>query len=385
MPAPHYYASTSGILVDRFLKYGVYPFAYGAGLALTKKHEHATQYARVISLASAAMITTTFLGLESQAIDSSARNAVSASMGVDPEQLQFTDYKRSSNVIVRKAYDDLMHLQKWRYGTDLFFMLPTIIEMAYGKLKGHIPPTKNVVQEFDHRDPSHYRKQGYSGFMAFLQGHVGWAMSAYAGKAAYWLYETFFVDKTAYYDVVKLRENLEATGKDIAANDLKGIYQRARSDRKLPMVSMTSRKENDALRGLLKRMADEYNKHDGRFGVNEIIYLIGENKINIHAADQKTFSQEAVEQSYREIDKLVKIGLAGIREENRAKYAHSGAPGIASGYDTMHRTFSERFTNGTVNTLQSILGKGSKEAKRPEEYVSERDPTNIIGVSGGMN
>ena len=376
MTAPHYYASTSGIVVDRFIKYGVYPFAYGAGLKIFKHHERATTYAQAMCLAVAAGITTTFLGLESQMIDDSGRKAVAAAMGVDQDKLQFSDYKHSSNIIVKKAHDDLMRLQRYRYGTDLLFMLPLLMETIYERASGHeLPPTREVVKNFDHR----YKgpRENMTGWMGLLQGHQGWAMSAYAGKAAYWVYETFAVPKTAYYDVVKLRENLEATGKDITANDLKSIYQRTRTDRKLPMVSMTSQRENDALRGLFAHMANEYNKHDGKFGIAEIVYLIGEGKINIHTPDQKTFSQTAVEQSHREIEKVLALGLSGIREENRQRHAQAGDIPV-----TEQRTFTERFSNRAVNTIQSIIDTARAHPKRPEEYISERDPTNLLGLNG---
>ncbi len=152
MTAPHYYASTSGILVDRFLKYGLYPFAYGAGMVLFKDHDRATKYAQMACFASAAIITTSFLGLESHAINDSSAEAVSAAMGVDPKDLQFSDYKHSTNTIARKAHDDLMRLQKYRYGTDLLFMLPTFVEMSYGGLTGKkLPRSKDIVDSVDPR------------------------------------------------------------------------------------------------------------------------------------------------------------------------------------------------------------------------------------------
>lgn len=389
MTAPHYYASTSGIVVDRFIKYGVYPFAYGLGIKIFGNHERGTKWAQAMCLAVASGITTTFLGLESQMIDDSGRKAVATAMGVDQDKLQFSDYGHSSNIIIKKAHDDLMRLQKYRYGTDLLFLLPTVVETIYYRTTGkEFAPTRNIVASVDDR-PSLKEERGgitksrdynpgfYSGLEKALQGHVGLAMSAYAGKAAYWVFETFNVPKTAYYDVVKLRESLEATGKDITANDLKSIYQRTRTDRKLPMVSLASRKENDALRELFTHMANEYNKHDGKFGIAEIVYLIGEGKINIHASDQKTFSQAAVEQSHREIEKVLTLGLDGIREQNRQRHAQAGDIPV-----TEQRTFTERFSNRAVNTIQSIIDTARSHPKRPEEYISERDPTNLLGLNG---
>lgn len=382
MTAPQYYASTSGIVVDRFLKYGLFAFAYGAGLATFREHDKATRFAQSICFAGAAALTTSFLGMESRAIDNCAREAVSAGMGVDPSKIEFSDYMHSSNVIAQKAADDLMRLQKWRYGTDMLFMLPVLVEASYGKLTGkQAPPSKALAASLDSRMDS-YNPNKYSRMEALVQGHNGWAMSPYAGKAAYWVYETFGVDKTAYYDVVKLRENYEATGKDISANDLKSIYQRARNDRKLPMVALENKQDNDVLRELLTRMADAYNQHDGKFGVPEIIYLIGENKINIYAADQKTFSPEAVKESHRQIDKVLAIGLSGIREENKRRRAQSRVPGVA--HPETQRSVTDRITNRAVDTIQSILGKTRIGNRRPEEYISERDPTNMIGFDSGL-
>ncbi len=408
MTAPHYYASTSGILVDRFLKYGLFSFAYGIGISKFRNHDRATKWAQAACLLGAAAITTTFLGLESENIDDSGRMAISASMGIDPSKVEFSDYKHSSNVILRKAHEDLVHLQWWRYGTDALFMLPILVEAVYGGINGKtfdsegkfvgkglgtqvFPPTREITKSVDAKDKD-YDPRKYSGLVKFLQGHNGWAMSAYAGKAAYWAYETFFVPKTSYYDVVKMRENFEATGKDINANELKAIYQRARVDRGLPQVgplsftkglqiiSPQARQENDALRELFTRMAGAYNRHDGKFGIAEIVYLIGEGKINIHAVDNKTFSPEAVAQSHKEIDKVLALGLDGIRDENRQQRAHSAIPGIAT--DGSYRSFGDRVANRTVNTIQNVLTAVKLIPKRPEEYLSERDPTNIMGLGG---
>lgn len=410
MTTPNYYASTSGILVDRFLKYGLFAFGYGAGLAIFRDHDKATRWSQAACALGAAVITTAFLGLESEKIDDSGRMAIAAAMGVDSNKIEFSDYKNSSNIILRKAHNDLTHLQWYRYGTDALFMLPSIVEAVYGGVHGKtfddsgkyvgrehgtqiFPPSREVQKSLD-RKGGKYNPKEYSRAVSFFQGHNGWAHSPYAAKAVYWVYETFFVPKTAYYDVIKLRENLETSGKDIVANDLKGIYQRARTDRKLPIVgpvsftkglqivSPTARQENDSLRELLTRMADAYNKHDGKFSIAEIVYLIGENKINIYAADNKTFSPEAVAQSHREIDKVLALGLEGISKENQLHRAQS-APGKTT---DNQRSFTERVGNKTVNTIQGILTKAKLIPKRPEEYISERDPTNLIGVGHtGMN
>jgi hypothetical protein len=388
MTAPHYYASTSGIIVDRFLKYGLFPFSLMLGAFLTKTHDKATKVAQAICFAASAGITTTFLGLESHAIHDSAGEAVSAAMGVNPKDLEFSDYKHTSNIIARKAHDDLMRLQLYRYGTDMFFLLPMFIDTGYKLATGKELAASSAVgktmesrsPDGGNKPPASYNPDRYSAATKFFKLHNGWAMSPYAGKAAYWFYETFSVPKTSYYEVVKVRENLEATGRDIRPDDIKAIYQRARTDRKLKMVSRISRKECDALRELCTRMADEYNKHDGTFGMNEIVYLIGENKFNIHKADGKTFSPEAVAQSHKELDKLLTIGLSGIREEIRHKHEMAQPPGIMHDQG-IERTFVERISNKTVKGLQDILKGVHVIPRTPEEYLSPRDPTDLIGLS----
>ncbi|MDX1974475.1 MAG: hypothetical protein SFT92_02240 [Rickettsiales bacterium] len=395
MTAPHYYGSTSGILVDRFLKYGLFPFALGSGYLMFHDHDKATRFAQTACLLGASAITTTFLGLESDMLDKTGREAVSAAMGVDPSQIEFSDFKYCDNIIVKKAYEDLMHLQKYRYGTDLLFVLPNLVEASYGKMTGkELPASKDVMKAFESRDPSNFNPGKYSPLEVMLQGHNGWAMGAYAGKALYWSYETYGVPKTAYYETVKMREKIESTGSDLRANDLKAIYQRARNDRGLPMVSLNSKEENDALRQLLDRMTEAYNQHDGKFGLNEIVHLIGSGAINIHEKDGVTFSLDAVTESNKAIDKVLAIGLSGIREENRKVHERKQALGIERGslleggivHDNVeirkHKTFADRLSDKAVGAIRSVLNRTNMTAGKPEEFVSVRDPTDIVGNSG---
>lgn len=394
MVAPHYYASTSGILVDRFLKYGLFELAYGAALALFRtNHDNATRIAQAMCAAGSAAITTGFLGLEADALDDTGRKAIAAELGIDSKDVKLSDLRHSKNTILNKAYDDLLKLQVGRYGTDLLFMSPMVAEGAYSWLnKGkEVPPSRKIQSSTDHRS-SEYDLNKYTSTEKFLAGNRAFAYSPYAGKALYWLYETYEVDKTSYYEIVKLRETMESTGKDLRANDLKAVYQRCRNDRGLPMVSDVAPQEHAALNQLFTRMAAEYNKHDGKFGINEIVYLIGNNKINIHDDDNITFSQAAVEKSMQEIDHILRIGLKGIGEENRKRRAAARSSSREAGsiieggiidanlsHDRVI-TFTDRIVNTATDSIRSILNTTGLIPKRYEERISPRDPTDIIGL-----
>jgi hypothetical protein len=347
----HYYATTSRNL-DRVLQYGVFPASLLASYAFTKDIERAKTVARVVSAGFYSAMTTGFLGLEAELIDANSREAVAAEMGVDPNKLKFSDFKYSKNAIVSRAYSDVVKLQPWRYGTDLMFLLPIAAKWASKATNA----------------PWLYEIKGSDKGMGVGTNNL-WDFAVLGGKAGYWAGETYFVEKTGNYEVVKLRENLQSTGKDLTVNDLLGVYQRTRTDRKLEMIS--HKEEYDALRPLLKRIADAYNQHNDRFGISEIVYLIGLNKVSIHEKDGKTFSQDAVKKSEEEIERVISIGLDGIRKENQRKRE---AQGLSSSYEDLahSKSFVDKVGDRAVDTIQAILGR--KPKKRPEEYISVRDP-----------
>ncbi len=381
----HYYATTSRNL-DRVMQYGVFPLSKAVWLVALgnkptdKRIELATTLARVTSAIVYSGLTTAFLGAESDMIDSNARQAVSAELGVDPAKLSFSDYKYTDNAIVRKAHQDMMKLQKYRYGTDALFMLPIGMKVL-SKATGtpwieHSREVNDRIKRGEHI--------GFSTMM--ISGHNAWDFSVLAGKAGYWAGETYFVDKSGHYEVVKLIENLRSTGKDLSPNDLLGVYQRARhADMHLPFIER--QEEYEALRPLLKRMADAYNMHDGKFGIPEIVYLMGLGKVNIHAADHKSVSAEAVKQSEAEIDKIITIGLTGIREENRKKHA---AEGLREEAVLHSKSFVDRLSDGAVHAAQGFSEGFSKlifksRDRRAEEVITSRDPGELAHWDRGIN
>ena len=380
----HYYATTSRNL-DRVLQYGVYPVSQALGIAISgkvgiadkkKRLQFSSDFARVTSAVAYSMLTTAFFGLESELIDANGREAVSAEMGIDPARVDFSDYKYSKNVIISKAYKDIIRLQKYRYGTDMLFVLPTLLRLGSKAMGIGWPDGKDVEENFD--------KYGLK--EQLQNGHVGWNMSVYAGKAAYWAGETFLVPKTGNYEIVKLRENLQSTSKDISANDIFAVYQRTRTDRGLPIIENDSATEHQAIWPLLQRMADAYNKHDGTFGVSEMVYLIGLGKINIHAPDNVTVSNDAITQSQKEIDKVLAIGLNGIREENRK---HSSKGSLDHKLSAKHsKSFVDNISDGAFNIVQKVLRnnqRSNKHAIKTEEYISARDPGELTNWNYSVN
>lgn len=357
----HYYATTSRNL-DRVLQYGIFPVAQVIGFAVTRDSTKARNYARVICAGAYSALTASFFGLESEMIDANSRKAVAAEMGVDPEKVQLSDFKYSKNAIVSRAHRDIMRLQAPRFGTDLMFLLPMIMP---GVSAAAEESGKNLLTLGGRREDL-------------------WDFSVFAGKAAYWAGETYFVDKTGNYEVVKLRENLQSTGKDLTYNDLLGVYQRTRSDRKLPMIDR--KEEYEAIKPILQKIADAYNRHDRKVGMSEIVYLIGLNKVNIHAEDNKTLSLEAIEKSHKEVDKLLALGLDGIREENRSLRK---AEGRSTDYDSVAhgKSFVDRLGDRAANVAHSILGKtrNKDHPKRPEEYITQRDPGELTNFNYTVN
>jgi hypothetical protein len=351
----HYYASTIRNLAD-VGKYAIYPAAYAAGLLYANKaglsaedkKKVAANYARVTTAIVYTGISSVFHAMESEMIDANSREAVATEMGISPDQVKYSDYGKSQNVLVKNAYEDGLKVQKYRYGTDLMFLIPTMIDKYF--------PTLPKMTSAQH-------------------GLHEWDMLPFAGKAAYWAGETFAMEKSGNYEIVKLRENLGSTGKDISANDVLGVYQRTRADKNLPLIE--SKAELDMIHPLMDKMAKEFNKREG-FSLSEIVYLVGLNKINIHEADGKTVSSAAAEQSMREIEKVATIGLKGIRAENHSLHAND---------NPRPRTFVDRIADTAFDTSQKIITgiTGKKRNFRPEEYISVRDPGEIVSWNFDIN
>lgn len=367
------------------MQYGVFPLSKAAwlialgGMGDTKKRiRWATDLARVTSAAAYASLTTAFLGAESELIDSSAKDAVSAEFGIDSNQLRFSDYGHTKNAIIKKAHSDIARLQKFRYGSDSLFVLPSVLRWGMqGYDKPWIEHSRTVNKRLESGEKIDFMTM-------MLSGNPAWDFSVLAGKSAYWAGETFLVDKSGHYEVIKLMENLRSTGKDVTVNDLLGVYQRTRIN-DLGLQAIERQEEYDALRPLLERMVDAYNKHDNKFDLAEVVYLIGLNKINIHGQDHKTLSKEAVQQSNKEIDKILEIGLAGIREENRK---HN----LEAGNSMVHRkrSFREMVGDGAVEVAQSFTNGISRivsgnKPRRPEEYITPRNPGELAHWDRGVN
>ena len=193
---------------------------------------------------------------------------------------------------------------------------------------------------------------------------------------------------------------IKPTEGNISLNHLIDVYQRARNDQKMPMIKADDAVSHAALTKLFTQMVDAYNKHDGKFDIPEIVYLIGLNKINVHAADGKTVSQEAIAESEREIQRVITVGLDGIRAENKklresGQEFHENASHVAQAKpehtrphfvdpEYRSRTFVDRFTDGAIRTSQNLLGTVGLLPKRPESYISSADPTELIGTDGGF-
>ena len=194
---------------------------------------------------------------------------------------------------------------------------------------------------------------------------------------------------------------IKPTDGDLTINHLMDVYQRSRHDRHLTMIER--KEEHAAVKPLLTRIQDAYNKHDGTMDVPELVYLIGMNKINIHGPDDKTVSAEAVAQSNKEIDKVIAIGLKGIREENRKlraeKLQAEGVLEAGTGANSdfqkrvgsairkdqdKDKSFVDRFADVSIRTTQSALSKIGVLPKRPESYISAADPTELIGGDSGI-
>src|SRR5690606_7119699 len=122
--------------------------------------------------------------------------------GVEPDKLSFSDYKYTKNAIISNAHHDMMRLQKYRYGTDAMFLMPTFLDRVYQGFTGDKLPTTKRIQA---------NPKDYTWAQILFNGHMAANYSVLAGKAMYWAGETYFVQKSGHYEIVKLIEALEST------------------------------------------------------------------------------------------------------------------------------------------------------------------------------
>lgn len=390
MTRAHYYASTTNVIGKNIADYLIAPVIRLGTALCTDSPNKAAGWASALTAGFYAYLTSDYFGREATMLDMNAREAVSAELGIPEDKLQFSDYWKSKNILVQKELQDLTKLNKWRYATDALFLLPLAGLWAQHSIPGfrrwlgkHEVKIKDAID----RHPHGLFKSGIGASIGDLLGVVG-----FSGKALYWQYETFEVKKTGHYEVVKLRETKESTGKMVDADDLLAILQRTREDQGM---SKLNAKERSYIRPLLKQLADLSNETDS-FGIGEIVYLIGMDKIRIHGPDGVTVSQEAIEQSKREIERVGKLGMNAIREENRQQREALIASGqLREEEPGFVARLQNDALNGALGFYQHLFGVADEttgfqpeNGKKPqlkensrfrfEEHISPRDAAEFI-------
>jgi len=360
MTRAHYYASTVRNLKD-VANYAVYPAAKILSLLAFRNEFKASAVASAVTTAFYAGITTSFFGQEARMVEIVARDAVSAELGVNPEEVTFSDYWQSKNHLVQKECHDIDRLTKVRYLTDAIFLTPMAFSFA------------------SHAIPGMRGKSDHLGSTQGVKGHdiiriedvlgvseLGVALG-YAGKAGYWWHETYDVQKTGFYEFVKWHELGVSLSKDIAYNDLLALYQRSRDDQKLPRLSI---EEVLAVKPFFQWLAQKYN-NSTNINASSLFYLIGNNLIRFHGPDGATISQTAIEESKQAVEHVDKVGLGGIREENRQKRLLLGLDNEQAKRPGP-KTFVQRLGNFLLPHYRSKTGIAS------DEFISARDPTEFV-------
>jgi hypothetical protein len=367
MPRHHYYSSTARNNKD-IANYFVFNLSQFLGLVLFKGNElQASALAGAVTTAYYSSVTTSFFGQEARSLDIIARDAVSAELGVDPKDLKFSDYWRSNNVVVKKECEDLSRVTKYRYLTDAIFALPVALLFV----SKAFPGSKDMLARITHMglEPSKNGKLDplkLTGFTNLL------ATIGYAGKSFYWVQETFNLDKTGMYEFVKLHETIVSLGKHAEFNDILPLLQRTRDDRG---VKRLNQQEVLAYEPVVNLLVDKYNR--GNIGPGELLYLIGNHKLRIHGLDD-SISQQEIKNSIAFIEHIDKVGLDGIREENRNLHAeHPDLSLVAK--RTEAPSYVARIGDRFIPAQRSKPEIGAlRSAGLYEERISSRDPTEFV-------
>lgn len=394
MPRALYYASTVRNLKD-VVRYFVHPLFKTVAFAHFRNADKADIAASVVGTAFYGSLTAAFQGQESDIFDKNVRTAVAAEMGKDPAEIKFSDYMDSKNSIVTRELKDLQNITKIRYATDAVFLLPAAIYAASTIFPG-------LKKTYQRGRIDHGGKPPKDANIAELA--VGafnlWDHLIYGTKAGYWAYETYGIPKTAHYEVVKTFENVESVGKKFTENDVLAIVNRAREDQGLGQI--TDKGERETLWPILTHVCDKLN-HAHQFGVPELVYLIGLEKLNIFEKDAQgkekvgteegthVISQEKIQAAHEAIDMVAEKGLIGVAEENKqARMTFAGQAQMPGGESQKMNGFAGKTqttlggtqkNNGFVDNIRRNIMDRSFDLttglfpspKKGVEYISPRD------------
>lgn len=339
--------------------------------------------------------TETFSAIEAQFLDKNARTAVAAELGKKPEELKFSDYLDSKNVIVQRELEDAKKVNKIRRVTDSLFFIPAAMYAV-----SHMTPGDKIKKLYQTgRLNKSAPKEGDPLGSVAIGAFNLWDTSIYGAKAAYWMYETYLVDKTAHYEIVKLDETIESTGKKFKPNDLIAVVNREREDKGLTQIK--EKDERNQLWDVLQHLADKMN-NDEQFGMPELMYLVGLNKVNIFELDQqgnealddkgeRVISQQAIAQTIKEIDRVADIGLAGIGQQNHQILENAKDKGFVGGKTQLGGTMPQgRFmvaSQAERNALDNSFARSSAiksaftglfgEPRQTTDYISPRDGMSV--------
>lgn len=370
MAVEDYWASSARIAND-LAKYGLYPLAKMLAIATFKDTHKANVVAGVTTAAFYSGLSWMFLGREMDGFDQIARKAVAAELGKRPEEMKFSDFYESENPVIKSRMALLATENRERYSVSALPMLPTMMEYAArGVGPQAMRPARDEVLSGETRWRDKPPAPNSSWTEHMLYGYNLWDGIVFAGIAALWFNETYGIDKTFIYQGRKEMENNQGLGLKIGPNNIAGLYNRMRSDTKLPMVD--SKEDREKIWPLYERLAKEVNE-SSKFDLPELTYLMGMGKLNVFAKDQNgkeirgadgnlVLDENAMNRALAEIDKVKAIGLAGIARENRELRPKSKAG------------FVERLERGWMdfqfNSYRGLFGKTAKF----QEYVSPRDP-----------
>jgi len=376
MAVEDYWASSARIAND-VAKYGLYPCAKMLAIMATNDSHKANVIAGVSTSLFYTALSWHFLGSEMDGCDQVARRAVAAELGKKPDELSFSDFYDSKNPIVRSRMKLFDKENTERYAVGLLPMLPTAMEYTARKFgpPGMHPAQDEMISGQTRWRDSDSPKPTAHWLEHALHGYNLWDGIVYAGIAALWFKETYGVDKTFIYQSRKEMENNHSLGLKIGPNNIAGLYNRMRNDAGLPMID--NREDRDKLWPMFENIAHRFNRSH-RMDLPELTYLMGMGKLDVFAkgADGKELrgadgilvvDPQALQRAHVEIEKVERIGLEGIAEENRRAKAgelqKQENPGTLAriGRDWMDLQF---------NTYRRIFGK----TKSFQEYVSPRDP-----------
>lgn len=307
-------------------------------------------------------LSTYFAVQEGHEFDANAREAVAADLGLRPDEVRYSDFKRTNLYSVLRRSDGFEKQQALRYVAD---GIGTAFAVAGPWAQtGHMPFFDGKNGAGDGQPHGKWGVGNEFWWDVLKDNRLVSYEALYGMFGLYWLVENYLTPKNGVYQASKVRE-AAARDLDIGFNDLYIMYQRVRTDRawcqgKGDIKDMLAGiQEKEVVRPILEQVVSHFNHHD--IYVPELVYMFNKMvdvPVLVNEPERTRESMQAV------LDEVLEKGLSGIMEDHRRQRMEQGKITPASG-----------FSPAKCSQARSAHGEGQCA---PEQWVDRVKDRSIL-------